>query len=122
MSLESSPRLSEATLEASVRAIRAGDRGVQQRPVDASTALRASASTDVLDALARSIERGVSVWIAYVDNHGTTTERVVDPISLDAGWLSAYDHRSEQVRTFAVHRVSAVAQVAATTAAGEPAQ
>ena len=30
----------------------------------------------VLDELARSVERGVSVWIGYVDNHGTSTERV----------------------------------------------
>jgi hypothetical protein len=105
------PAPSEATLEASVRAIRAGDRGVAHRPADATTALRSTASTDVLDSLARAIEAGGSVWIGYVDNHGTTTERVVDPISLDAGWLSAFDHRSEQVRTFAVHRISAVATV-----------
>lgn len=105
------PAPSEATLQAAVRAIRAGDRGLQHRPAQASTALRATASTDVIDALARSIERGASVWIGYVDHHGTTTERVVDPISLDAGWLSAFDHRSEQVRTFAVHRISAVAEV-----------
>ena len=105
------PAPSEATLAASVRAIRAGDRGAEHRPVDATVTLGATASTDTLDALARSIEAGVSVWIGYVDNQGTTTQRVVDPISLDAGWLSAYDHRSEQVRTFAVHRVSAVAPV-----------
>jgi hypothetical protein len=105
------PAPSEATLEASVRAIRAGDRGVVHRPADASTALRSTASTDVLDSLALAIEAGGSVWIGYVDNHGTTTQRVVDPISLDAGWLSAFDHRSEQVRTFAVHRISAVAAV-----------
>jgi hypothetical protein len=106
------PTPSDATLEASVRAIRAGDRGVAHRPVDASTALRSAASTDVLDALAAAIERGVSVWIGYVDNHGTSTERVIDPISLDAGWLSAFDQRSEQVRTFAVHRITAVAAIA----------
>ena len=104
-----------------MRAIRAGDQGVQHRPSGASTTLRTTASTEVLDELARSVERGVSVWIGYVDNHGTTTERVVDPISVDAGWLSAFDHRSEQVRTFAVHRISAVAPVAPTSPR-EPAQ
>ncbi len=115
------PAPSEATLTASVRAIRAGDRGAAHRPPDASITLGASASTDVLDALARSIEGGASVWIGYVDNQGTTTQRVVDPISLDAGWLSAYDHRSEQVRTFAVHRIGAVADVGGTRSQ-EPAQ
>jgi hypothetical protein len=113
------PAPSEATLQASVRAIRAGDRGRQQRPPETSTHLRSTASTDVLDALARSIEQGASIWIGYVDNHGTTTERVIDPISLDAGWLSAFDHRSEQVRTFAVHRITAVAAVSTTGSAAQ---
>ena len=107
------PPPSEATLEACVRAIRAGDRGLQERPSEVSPGLRASASTEVLDGLARAIESGVSVWIGYVDHHGTTTERVVDPIAIDAGWLSAFDHRSEQVRTFAVHRIGAVAPLEA---------
>jgi predicted DNA-binding transcriptional regulator YafY len=57
------------------------------------------------------------VWIGYVDNHGTTSERIVDPVSLDAGWLSAFDHRTEQVRTFAVHRITAVAPTQAATPA-----
>ena len=103
------PAPSEGTLEAAVRAIRAGDRGMQSRPPTVSSGLRSSASTDVLDALARAIDAGSSVWIGYVDNHGTSTERVIDPISLDAGWLSAFDQRSEQVRTFAVHRITGVA-------------
>jgi hypothetical protein len=103
------PAPSEGTLEAAVRAIRAGDRGTQSRPPVVSSGLRSSASTDVLDALARAIDAGASVWIGYVDNHGTSTERVIDPISLDAGWLSAFDQRSDQVRTFAVHRITGVA-------------
>lgn len=114
------PAPNEATLQASVRAIRAGDRGVAHRPAEPSSGLRTTASTDVLDVLARAIGQGSSIWIGYVDNHGTTSERVVDPISLDAGWLSAFDHRSEQVRTFAVHRITAVAPVGADTASVGP--
>jgi hypothetical protein len=106
------PAPSEATLAAAVRAIRAGDRGSQARPAAASPGLRAVASTQVLTTLRAAIEQGQSVWIGYVDNHGTTTERIVDPVSLDAGWLSAFDHRTEQVRSFAVHRVTAVAPAA----------
>lgn len=105
------PAPGEATLAAAVRAIRAGDRSVHNRPGTVSTALRTAASTDVLDGLATAIKAGVSVWIGYVDNHGTSTERVIDPISLDAGWLSAFDQRTEQVRTFAVHRITGVAML-----------
>jgi predicted DNA-binding transcriptional regulator YafY len=34
-------------------------------------------------------------------------ERVVDPVHVEAGWLSAYDHRTADVRSFAVHRITA---------------
>jgi predicted DNA-binding transcriptional regulator YafY len=51
------------------------------------------------------------VWLGYVDNDGSTVERVVDPVTVDAGWLSAYDHRTEQVRSFAVHRITAVHRI-----------
>jgi len=104
---------SQATLAAAVRALRAGDRGARERPSESAPGLRASASTEVLGRLAAAIEAGTSVWIGYVDHHGTTTERVVDPVGLDAGWLSAFDHRSDQVRTFAVHRITAVVPVTA---------
>ena len=35
-------------------------------------------------------------------------ERVVDPRRLEGGRLSAYDHRADDVREFAVHRITAV--------------
>ena len=32
-----------------------------------------------------------------------------DPVRLEGGYLSAYDHRYEEVHTFAVHRITGVA-------------
>ena len=46
--------------------------------------------------------------IGYVDNHGTATERLVDPVRVDGGWLTARDHRADDVRQFAVHRIRTV--------------
>jgi predicted DNA-binding transcriptional regulator YafY len=77
--------------------------------------MRAADPTTPASALAvlrEALEAGRSVWIGYVDNHGTTQERVVDPVRVEAGWLSAYDHRSDEVRSFAIHRISAVRPVA----------
>ena len=59
-------------------------------------------------ALREAIEAGSPVLIGYVDNHGTTTERLIDPIRLDAGSLIAHDHRSDDTRSFLVHRITAV--------------
>jgi len=38
-------------------------------------------------------------------------ERVVDPISVEGGQLTAHDHTADDVRTFAVHRIQRVTPV-----------
>ncbi|HEX2175942.1 MAG TPA: hypothetical protein VHG70_08515 [Nocardioidaceae bacterium] len=44
---------------------------------------------------------------------GGTTERLVDPLRIEGGWLTAYDHRADDTRTFGIHRISAVSPVRA---------
>jgi predicted DNA-binding transcriptional regulator YafY len=53
-----------------------------------------------------------TVWIGYVDNNGGASERLVDPLRVQGGWLTAYDHVRDAVRTFAVHRITGVAPIA----------
>ena len=62
-------------------------------------------------ALREAIDARATVLIGYVDNHGTSTERIVDPSRVEGGWLTAYDHRSDDTRTFAVHRITTVRTV-----------
>jgi predicted DNA-binding transcriptional regulator YafY len=62
-------------------------------------------------ALREAVEAGRSVMIGYVDNHGTNSERLVDPIRVEGGSLTAHDHRSDDVRRFAVHRITTVRAV-----------
>ena len=93
-----------------IAAIRAGDRAVAERPAG----LPALTPSDSMTALRQAVAARVSVLIGYVDNHGASTERIVDPLGLDGGMLTALDHRSEEVRTFAVHRITTVTPVAAT--------
>jgi hypothetical protein len=88
-----------------VTAIRAGDRAASSRPADPDARLTPSGS---LAALRDAVESGATVLIGYVDNHGASTERVVDPVKVEGGWLTAHDHRSDDTRTFAVHRITAV--------------
>ena len=65
-----------------------------------------------------AVARGSTVLIGYVDNHGTSTERIVDPVRVEGGQLTAYDHRSEDLRGFAVHRITAVRSVDPASPAG----
>lgn len=90
-----------------VAAVRAGDRAVAARP--AITTHLTPAET--LSRLRLAVEADRPVWIGYVDNHGTSTERIVEPRRVDGGQLLAYDHRSEDTRGFAIHRITAVRPV-----------
>jgi predicted DNA-binding transcriptional regulator YafY len=91
-----------------VTALRAGDRAAEHRPEPALRAAEPVTPAATLAVLREALEGGSSVWIGYVDNHGATVERVVDPVRVEAGWLDAYDHRTEGVRSFAVHRITGV--------------
>lgn len=91
---------------ATVNAIRAGDRAAALRPASAGPSRQSPASA--MATLREAIEAAATVWIGYVDGDGSTHERVVDPQRVDGGWLRAFDHRSEEVRSYAVHRISSV--------------
>lgn len=93
-----------AQVQSVVTAIRAGDRATSSRPA----AVAATTPTDALAALREAIEDRRTVVIGYVDAHGATGERVVDPRRLEGGRLSALDHRADAVRDFAVHRITTV--------------
>ena len=94
----------EARLAQVVTAIRSGDRVARTR-APMSPELTPIGS---LAALREAVEAGRTVLIAYVDNHGVSSERIVDPMRVDGGWLTARDHRADDVRQFAVHRIRTV--------------
>lgn len=55
--------------------------------------------------------RQESVVIGYVDPAGVATQRVVAPINVRGGQLTAYDPAAGRVREFAIHRVTSVVSV-----------
>jgi hypothetical protein len=97
----------EARAAATVTAVRAGDRAATHRPADPARSARTTPAA-TLAVLREAAERGGTVWIGYVDNDGSALERVVDPHRVEGGWLRAFDHRTDGVRSFAVHRITAV--------------
>ena len=110
----------ESLLAATVRAIRAGDRATavgSRRPMTPAppSALPRAATAETLAVLQAAATDGRPLWIGYVDNHGTATERVVEPIRVEGGYLTAYDHRLDTVHSFAVHRITGFAEAPETT-------
>ena len=94
-----------ARVAAVVTAIRSGDRAAEHRPAAPGAALSPSGS---LAALREAIETRAAVLIGYVDNQGASSERIVEPVSVEGGRLTAYDHRADDTREFAVHRITTV--------------
>jgi len=91
---------------AAVAALRAGERARAVRPTGEEAAL---GPTRLVERLRAAVQDGQPVWLAYLDETGTVSERVVDPVAVDGGRLTAFDHRSARTRTFALHRISRVA-------------
>ena len=111
------PAPTEAMLSAAVRALRAGETAASHRPTPmpdgaGSGRLPRSSTAETMAELRSALDRQKPVWIGYADSTGTTTERVVEPLRLDGGFLTAYDLRTAEVRTFTVARITGVAAVA----------
>ncbi|GIF51806.1 hypothetical protein Afe04nite_63450 [Asanoa ferruginea] len=94
-------RRGDAAARASRRAPAAVRPGSGTGPVPVQT------HTQALAVLQQAIRDKALVWVGYVDAHGSTTSRLVRPVSIGAGYLRAEDERTEMLHTFALHRISA---------------
>jgi len=82
--------------------------GTDVRAVRGQLEREAGRRRRALAALRDAIDAEATVLIGYVDNQGVSSERIVDPVRVDGGWLTARDHRADDVRQFAVHRIRTV--------------
>ena len=100
-------------VSAAVKALRAGDRiTTRSRRRDGPERLGTiplTSATDTIAGVRAAITEQRSIWIGYADTDGRATERVIDPIEISRGFLTAYDHRYEEVRSFALARITGVA-------------
>lgn len=85
-------------LTALVERMRAADRAAatETTPLAAAARLREAA------------EDRSSVWIAYVDSQGAASRRLIEPIAVSGGTVSAFDRLRQSMQTFALHRIVGV--------------
>ncbi len=55
---------------------------------------------------------GSSLWIGYVTAEGSASQRVIAPVRVEGGFVTAYDHTADEVRTYPLHRITGVAELA----------
>ncbi|WP_411978277.1 helicase-associated domain-containing protein [Streptomyces scopuliridis] len=118
-------------LSAAVKAIRAGDLAatVVHKPVpepsgSGSAALASAAAASRNGALPRTTSAetlatvqaaamtGSAVWIGYVNADGAASQRVIAPVRVEGGYVTGYDHTADEVRTYPLHRITGVAELA----------
>ncbi|MYW42523.1 WYL domain-containing protein, partial [Streptomyces sp. SID161] len=102
---------------AAVRAIRAGDLAATapRKPVGEPLAggeLPRTSSAETLATMQAAVLTGESVWIGYVNAEGAASQRVIAPIRVEGGFVTAYDHTADEVRTYPLHRITGVAELA----------
>ncbi len=108
-------RMPEETLvSAAVRTLRAGDRASGRRSTSVAgpasgTELPRLPAAAIVSALRAALSDNRPVWVGYADMDGAVIQQIVDPIRLAGGVLTAFDHRTDSVRTFSVSRVTGVA-------------
>ncbi|QMU74943.1 WYL domain-containing protein [Streptacidiphilus sp. PB12-B1b] len=109
------PPVSEAMLGAAVKAVRAGDRAataVRREPEHPPSELPRTAAAETLAALQTAVLTGERVWIGYVNAEGSASQQVVEPVRVAGGFVTAYDQLREEMRTFSLHRITGVAELA----------
>ncbi|MFJ2514359.1 helicase-associated domain-containing protein [Streptomyces griseoviridis] len=108
-------------LTAAIRAIRAGDlaattprkpspSGVEDGPGPGE--LPRTSAAETLATVQAAVLTGEAVWIGFVNAEGGASQRVIAPIRVEGGFVTAYDHTADEVRTFPLHRVTGVAELA----------
>ncbi|MYS13887.1 WYL domain-containing protein, partial [Streptomyces sp. SID4982] len=104
-------------LTAAVRAIRAGDLAATTPrkttgPEATGGELPRTSPADTLATMQAAVMTGEAVWIGYVNADGAASQRVVAPIRVEGGFVTAYDHTADEVRTYPLHRITGVAELA----------
>ncbi|GGT37014.1 hypothetical protein GCM10014713_33460 [Streptomyces purpureus] len=114
------PPTPDATLlGAAVRAIRAGDlastverKEAPQAPPHAPGELPRTSPADTLATVQAAAMTGSAIWIGYVNADGAASQRVIAPVRVEGGFVTAYDHTADEVRTYPLHRITGVAELA----------
>ncbi|GAA1423547.1 helicase-associated domain-containing protein [Streptomyces thermospinosisporus] len=120
---EGPPVPDDTLLTAAIRAIRAGDRASttprKQIAPDGSGGggsgsggLPRTTAAETLAAMQAAVLTGEALWIGYVNAEGAASQRVIAPIRVEGGFVTAYDHTADEVRTYPLHRITGVAELA----------
>jgi hypothetical protein len=94
----------DAIVLSAVKTIRAGERTRKVDPIVAGTS-----SNETLTLINQHMNGGKTLMISYADNNGGVSNRIIDPISISLGTLTARDEASDEIVQFRISRINGVA-------------
>jgi len=98
----SSPK--ESIILAAVKTIRAGERSRKVEPIVSGTS-----SNETLALINQYINEKRTLVISYADNNGGVSNRIIEPISISLGTLTARDETTGEQVQFRIPRINGVA-------------
>ncbi|MDT0405237.1 helicase C-terminal domain-containing protein [Streptomyces edwardsiae] len=107
----------DTLLTAALRAIRAGDLAstAPRKPSGGEGPggeLPRTSAAETLATMQAAVLTGEALWIGYVNAEGGASQRVIAPVRVEGGFVTAYDHTADEVRTYPLHRITGVAELA----------
>ncbi|MGP3735131.1 helicase-associated domain-containing protein [Streptomyces sp. GDS52] len=113
---EGPPVPDDTLLTAAIRAVRAGDLAAtaprKPRAGRGGGELPRTGSAETLATVQAAVLTGEALWIGYVNAEGAASQRVIAPVRVEGGFVTAYDHTADEVRTYPLHRITGVAELA----------
>uniref|UniRef100_UPI003A86487A WYL domain-containing protein n=2 Tax=Streptomyces TaxID=1883 RepID=UPI003A86487A len=119
------PAPDDTLLAAAIRAVRAGDLAstTPRKPGPGGGegdggsgapggSLPRTGAAETLATMQAAVLTGEALWIGYVNAEGAASQRVIAPIRVEGGFVTAYDHTADEVRTYPLHRITGVAELA----------
>lgn len=92
---------------AAIRALRAGEEASSIGAPSGEPPRTPSAA--LVEELRAAI--GARLWIGYLDQQGQASSRIIEPVRVDGGHLTAYDQTRASVQRFSLHRITGVRRV-----------
>ena len=94
----------EGIILSAVKAIRAGERSRKVEPIISGTS-----SNETLALINQYISQKRTLIISYADNNGGVSNRIIEPISISLGTLTARDETTGEQVQFRIPRINGVA-------------
>lgn len=111
---------SEEDFAVAVRGLRAGE--AARRSLIGPSTLASPGPHDLVAMLQEAIREESTVWVDFADPTGTRRLRAVQPLTLRAGVLSAFDTRDRRVAAFPLSRIAGIAVADASGPGAAPGQ